>query len=220
MPISDAALNLIIQEETGGNDCYYKSGENRPSWPGGASGVTIGIGFDVGYALASELADDWHGLISDDAISALQSVVGIHGAAASSHADELHWIDIPWDAAMTVFTNRDIPKWTDQCTTDLPNFNDLNGDCQGALVSLAYNRGPSWNIPAEKDPSGRYREMRAIKWFMSTKQFDQIPGQFLSMRRLWPIDGDLWKRRMHEAALFQQGLNSGTTSTPTQEVTS
>ena len=35
------------------------------------------------------------------------------------------------------------------------------------------------------------------------------------MRRLWPVNGDLWKRRSHEAALFDQGLNKATAPTPT-----
>ena len=53
----------------------------------------------------------------------------------------------------------------------------------------------------------RHREMRAIAQHMAAKEFGKIPGEFLAMRRLWPQGGDLWRRRGHEAALFQKGLD-------------
>jgi hypothetical protein len=203
--ISQAGIDLIVNEETGGQAYFYHSGENHPDWPGGQSGVTIGIGYDLGYSTPSTIAADWAALPEDE-IVALQSVAGIHGAAASSHAHELHWVTVSWEVAMDVFANRDLPKWVDICDRDLPNFGDLHGDCRGALVSLAFNRGESWNTSAANDATGRYREMRAIKSLMMQKRFDDIPAQFLAMRRLWPVDGDLWKRRGHEADLFKQGL--------------
>jgi hypothetical protein len=42
---------------------------------------------------------------------------------------------------------------------------------------------------------------------MVNKRFTLIPREILSMRRLWPMGGDLWRRREHEAALFSQGLD-------------
>lgn len=205
LTISQAGIDLIVNEETGGQ-AYYEKTELHPDWPGGASGVTIGIGYDLGYSTREIILADWGPQLSDDAVAALQSVAGVHGASAQSHAHELHWVTVPWVAALAVFNERDLPKWIDICDRDLPNFAELSGDSRGALVSLAFNRGESWNTPAANDPSGRYREMRAIKQLMMTKQFDQIPAQFLAMRRLWPVNGDLWKRREHEAALFQGGL--------------
>lgn len=207
LTISDAAITLIINEETGGQK-YYESTEIHPEWPGGASGVTIGIGYDLGYSTSETVASDWGQLLSEDTVAALQSVVGVKGQAAASHAHELHWISVPWDSAIQVFNGHDLPKWIDACDRDLPNFSDLSDDCRGALVSLAFNRGESWNIAAIRDAAGRYREMRAIKQLMTEKRFAEIPEQFLAMRRLWPINSGLWKRREHEAALFTQGLTA------------
>lgn len=215
--ISSAAETLIINEETGG-ESYYNAHEIRPDYPGGASGVTVGIGYDLGYSTPATIASDWGQLLPDDAVHALQSVAGIKGAAARSHAHELHWIAVPWDAAIAVFRTKDLPKWIDNCDRDLPNFEELSPDCRGALVSLAFNRGESWNTSAINDPTGRYREMRAIKQLMTTKQFDQIPTQFLSMRRLWPPGGDLWGRREREAMLFSTGLNSATSATAEEPI--
>src|ERR1043166_2267033 len=52
----------------------------------------------------------------------------------------------------------------------------------------------------------RFAEMRAIKAHMAARDFAAIPDEFLSMRRLWPPGGGLWKRRGHEAELFRAGL--------------
>lgn len=194
--ISEDADQLIIQEETGGQ-AYYEKTEMHPDWPGGMSGVTIGNGYDCGYSTPADIAADWGPVLSADAVAALQLVAGIHGTPAQSHAHELHWITVPWDAAMEVFHERDEPKWVDIVERDLPNCDKLNGDQLGALVSLAFNRGASFNLAGD-----RYIEMRNIRAHMAAEAFSLIPGEFLSMRRLWPEGGDLWKRRGHEAALF------------------
>jgi len=200
--ISQAAATLIINEETGGQ-AYYNAAEIHPEWPGGASGVTIGNGYDCGYSTPQQIASDWGSYLSSQAVTALQSVAGIHGSPAQSHAHELHWITVPWDAAMAVFYNKDLPKWSGIVKQHLPNCDKLNGDCFGALVSLAFNRGASFDNVGD-----RYKEMRAIKAHMIALEFEKIPLEFLNMRRLWPQGGDLWKRRGHEAALFQNGLTS------------
>lgn len=200
--ISEEADALIINEETGGQ-AYYNATERHPTWPGGASGVTIGNGYDLGYSTPAQIAADWGSFLASQALPALQSVAGIHGSSAQSHAHELHWITVPWDAAMAVYHKKDLPKWTTIVRQHLPNCDKLNGDCFGALVSLAFNRGASFDNTGE-----RYTEMRNIKSHMVSLEFEKIPAEFLAMRRLWPVDGDLWKRRGHEAALFQRGLTN------------
>lgn len=198
--ISQDAADLIVNEETGGEK-YYEATEIHPDWPGGASGVTVGIGYDLGFSNPDTIAADWGLLLPSAAVSAMQSVAGINGSPAHSHAQELHWITVPWESALTVFYNRDLPKWTGIVKATLPNCDKLNGDCFGALVSLAFNRGASFNLQGP-----RYQEMRDIKSYMAAGAFDKIPQEFLDMRRLWPQGGDLWRRRGHEAALFQNGL--------------
>ena len=189
---------------------YYNTAEVHPDWPGGASGVTIGIGFDCGYSTSAEIGAAWADLLTPASVAALQAVAGIRGSPAQSHAHELHWITIPWASAIAVFHNRDLPKWVNIVKTALPNCDKLNGDCLGALVSLAFNRGASFDMQGS-----RYQEMREIKGYMASGDFGKIPGEFLAMRRLWPNGGDLWKRRGHEAALFQSGLDAMNNATET-----
>ena len=48
-PISGQAFDLIVEFEVTGEQAYTQR-YRRPVWPKGQSGVTIGIGYDVGYA--------------------------------------------------------------------------------------------------------------------------------------------------------------------------
>jgi hypothetical protein len=198
--ISEAADKLIVDEETGGQ-AYYEARETHPTWPGGASGVTIGCGYDCGYSSAQRIAEDWGTLLPLNTLKALQGVAGVTGTPAKALAHELHWIVVSWDVALQVFHSIDLPRWTARVKAALPNCDKLNGDCFGALVSLAFNRGTSFDLLGT-----RYTEMRSIKEHMQKQEFERIPNEFLAMRRLWPKNGDLWKRREHEATLFTKGL--------------
>lgn len=202
MKMSQKAFNLIVNEETGGEAYYLKSGENHPDWPGGASGVTIGIGYDCGYETAAQITADWGGKIPSAMVAHLSQCAGIHGSPAHSLAHEL-WgsIAISWGVALDVFKERDVPKWEGVILNVLPNADQLSGDSFGALVSLAFNRGASFSLDGD-----RYFEMRNIKRLMRAKDFSKIPDQIRHMKRLWPNSGDLRRRRDHEASLFEEGL--------------
>jgi hypothetical protein len=198
---SQAAIDLIVAEEVSSQAIYQKLYQH-PEWPGGASGVTIGIGYDCGYSTAATIEADWGDKLPANMVAALQAVAGISGSPASSHAHALRGIvTVPWDAAMAVFEQRDMPKWEGIVAKALPNTDRLSPDSFGALVSLSYNRGASFSNLGD-----RYREMRAIHDDMAKLNFANIPAQFESMKRLWPNVVGLRNRRDHEAALFQKGL--------------
>lgn len=203
MKSSQAAFNLIVAEEDS-DQAYYTRHYQHFDWPQGASGPTIGIGYDCGYVTPNEAKADWAGIVGDDVIAAIVRACGIKGEAAhafvQAHAGS---VTITWDQALQEFRDREMPKWEGHVTAALPNTDKLSGDSFGALVSLAYNRGASFSAP-----DARHAEMRAIKAHMASQNFSQIPAEFLSMRRLWPQGGDLWNRRGHEARLFQKGLGA------------
>lgn len=205
--ISDEARDLIVAEEVSSEQAY-KARYQHPEWPGGSSGLTIGIGYDVGAGVHArdQLWGDWKGHIPDDMIRAMEPAIGVTGGAANGLVQRLHnKITVPWDAAIAVFDDVDVPRWYRICKQHLPNFETLSPDCRGALVSLAYNRGASF----EKDGE-RYAEMRAIRVHMSNSDFARIPGDFRSMKRLWPNKSmrGLVLRREHEARLFERGRAS------------
>ena len=200
--ISDDAFNLIVTEEDS-NEAYYTRHYQHFEWPGGASGPTIGIGYDCGYVNADEARSDWNDVVDAPTIEVIVGACGVRGPAAQAfvkaHAPS---VTITWDQAILEFRNRELPKWIARVQAALPNTDKLSPDSFGALVSLSYNRGTG----GYDDPSARYSEMRAIKAHMAAQQFNQIPHDILSMQRLWPKGSDLWNRRAHEAALFMKGL--------------
>lgn len=198
---SQAAIDLIVMEEVSSQAAYQKLYQH-PEWPGGASGVTIGIGYDCGYSTVATIAADWGDKLPAQMVKCLEDVAGVHGSPASSYAHQLRGVvTVPWEAAMAVFEQRDMPKWEGIVAHALPNTDLLSGDSFGALVSLAYNRGASFGAAGD-----RFTEMRGIKALMAAKQFDRIPDEFRHMKRLWPNVSGLQHRRDHEAALFEQGL--------------
>lgn len=201
--ISKAALDLIVEEEVTSRQTY-ETKYRRPEWPGGQSGITVGIGYDVGAGVSTrdQLQRDWAGQIPQPMIDALAECIGVTGDAARTLLPGVRSrVDVPWDKAMTVFEKVTLPRYYDLTARALPNFEKLPLDCKGVLVSLVYNRGASFSKDGD-----RYREMRAIKAHMASGELELIPGELRSMKRLWPGVGGLLRRRDREAALFAAGL--------------
>jgi hypothetical protein len=204
-PLPEDALTFVETEEDG-SPAYYVKTEAHWDWPGGISGPTIGVGYDLGQVTRAEAIADWTGIVDAATLALIIVPVGFQGAQAQAfvraHHDE---ITITWNQAITEFKVREIPKWLTRCRAALPNFDLLHGDCQGALFSLTYNRGPggySDNIHP------RNREMYAIKQAMVAKNFKAIPALILAQQYLWPAVKDLRDRRAHEAVLFQKGIDA------------
>lgn len=210
MAISTAAANLILREEIGSAGQYTKL-YTHFDWPGGASGPTIGIGYDLGYCTPDEIANDWGKILTSQQIAVLQSASGRRGALGSSFVyHNRAAITVTFEQALAEFNDVELTKWEAITKSHLPNFDELPGNCGGTLVSLAYNRGPSFDLPGSQ-----YYEMRQIKAHMIAKEYAKIPAEFVSMKRLWAgtsVGADLCARRDHEAALFQIGLDGLKTS--------
>jgi hypothetical protein len=201
--ISKAAIDLIVKEEIS-SKAYYDRRYQHFDWPGGASGPTVGIGYDCGYCVPKEIVEDWAGILSEDQIATLVDASGIKGAKAEpwvrAHKKS---VTISYELARRQFDEREMPKWIDRVEAALPNTDKLSADSMGALVSLAYNRGASFSVSGV-----RYAEMRAIKQHMASEQFHLIPGCIREMKRLWSPSSGLCKRRDREADLFAAGLEA------------
>jgi hypothetical protein len=202
--ISQAAFDLVVNCEVSSRQTYEKL-YRKPERPGGQSGITVGIGYDCGYASAATIRNDWSGKIPDAMIDALVSVAGLKGQAAQNRLRAVRsQVDIPWGAALDVFSNHCLPRYLRQCET-LPHFDELSPDCRGVMLSLVYNRGVSFSAPG-----ARYEEMRAIKKLMEARKFSTIPAELRKMKRLWvtPSVRGVALRREQEARLFECGLAS------------
>lgn len=202
-PISALATKLIIECEVSNRTAYERSYE-YPVWPKGESGVTIGIGYDLGYVTPSDFNEDWVNHLSPDLINQLSPACGSTGSAAASVLKRLPKVLVKWDVAEAQYFQEAQPRYVGITENGLANTKDLSPESLGALVSLVYNRGPSFTLPGP-----RYLEMRNIRDHMAARHYNRIASEIRSMKRLWENQPDmrgLLPRRDAEAALFELGL--------------
>jgi hypothetical protein len=206
--LSKKSLDLILEFEVGGGENYYNKFLKNPAWPEGQSGVTIGVGYDLGYVNKTEFSEDWKGL-PKEIFDRLYKVVGIKGYNAKNLIRGLRDIVIPWELSLQVFNNKTVAKFWNLTKDTFPNFDKMPEDAKGGLVSLVFNRGSA----LEGD---RRREMKLIRDGMRiTNTFDQkslsfIANQIRNMKRIWAggsIEKGMNRRRDAEAKLIEQSLN-------------
>jgi len=207
--LSKKSLDLILEFEVGGGENYYNKFLKNPAWPEGQSGVTIGVGYDLGYVNKAEFSEDWKDL-PKEIFDRLYKVVGIKGYNAKNLIRGLKDITIPWELALKVFNNKTVTKFYNLTRETFPNFDNLPEDAKGGLVSLVFNRGNA----LEGD---RRREMKLIRDGMKlVSVYDQkalsfIANQIRSMKRIWiggSIEKGMSRRRDAEAKLIENSLNS------------
>ena len=200
--LSGIASDLIIAFEVASPAVYEKK-YRRPIWPKGASGVTIGVGYDLRFANKSYIDRDWPMLSASDR-ALLASVATLSGERAREATQNVQAVVVPWQDARTQFFAF-LPYPTKQTEDAFPNCGKLHDDSFGALVSLVYNRGPKINRNSKTR-----REMYEIQQSMQAMEFDRVPAQIRSMKRLWqtPESRGLVRRREAEALLFEQGLRA------------
>lgn len=193
--LSTKGIQAIINWETSGEEYYKKN----PIWPGGESGVTIGVGWDLGQTPVSETSRAWAPHLDAATLALLVSVSGRKGEAAKEVLKHVRHLVISWTSALSVFENVTLPTWYMRTLRIYPQVVDLPGDCAAALVSLCFNRGTSLS-------GERRREMCNIQALLRTGNLKEIPKQLREMKRLWPTVEGLRNRRMQEADLFEGGL--------------
>lgn len=199
--VSPASLQLILDYEVGGGRKYYEQHLKNPCWPKGASGVTIGIGYDLGYNTFSSFSKDWGNLLAKSDFNRLAECLCVRGESAAGMVRSVKSIEIPWESAFDVFKQITIPRFVKETLRAFPKADKLHPDAFGALISLVFNRGSSVKGASR-------REMANIREHVLTKNYDAISNEILSMKRLWEgrgLDG-LLKRRDAEAALVRRAI--------------
>ena len=207
--VSKLALDSIVQFEVSDEKTYTKLYQGVEV-PGSYSGVTIGIGYDIGQITPNFFKEDWQGLIPDDVIDRLSTACGKIKAAAKEIAQTLEDVKITWQIAIDQFTNRTLPLYIADTESAFKNTGKLHPDALGALVSLIYNRGTAFSGTNSNGDDTR-QEMRSIREMMEQERFGEIPDQFRAMKWIWDQDhGNYSKgllvRRDIEADLFAHGL--------------
>lgn len=174
---SRQGLEQLVEFEISSPQFYYRN-LKRPIWPGGESGVTIGIGYDLGYQRAPRIEKDWKGHIPDGDIERLAGVAGLRGDEARRALRRLGNVRISYESARQVFYESSLPRFAKATRRIYPGVQRLPADAQAMLLSLVYNRGTALS-------GSRRREMKAIKGHVRRKKLDRIADEIRRMKRLW-----------------------------------
>jgi GH24 family phage-related lysozyme (muramidase) len=183
----------------------------HPYRPGGASGVTIGIGYDLGQQSVTQIRTDLNGIFNTNDINRLVTVAELQGQQAQTALSTVSNINVSLEQAkrLAIVTFR---RYVQKVVDVYPDVLEFHPDCQGALLSLVINRGNSFTVPSVEARI----EMRQIQDDFRNNTPENIPRRIVRMKRLWmnaqgqPISSDvagLLPRRDEEAAFFERGLS-------------
>lgn len=201
--VSDKAYALILKYEVGGGANYYNKALKRPTYPGGQSGVTIGIGYDLGYNTAAQFKKDWSQNLDQKSYDLLLSTIGKKGAAAKSCIPRVKNISVSWEAAESVFLESTLPRFIKETKKAFPGSDSLHSDAFGALVSLVFNRGGSVVGASRVEMNNIKKAIGGTIKILNL--YNYIAGQITAMKRIWVgkgLDG-LLTRRDEEATLVK-----------------
>jgi GH24 family phage-related lysozyme (muramidase) len=196
---SPETLKLLYNYEVGGGKSYYDKYLSKFTWPGGASGPTIGIGVDCGYYTKDELAKIFN-FLDNKQIKLIQGASGKTGQTGKEYTKTLReaGIVVSWDQAQEIFKTLTWPKFAKLAEKAFPGLDELCDNAYGALVSLVFNRGSSMTGDSRL-------EMRNIRDLVPKKNYKGIAKELRKMKRIWQgkgLDG-LIERREAEAQLVE-----------------
>lgn len=195
LKVSRKGLDLIVNYEISSKN-YYKKFLSHPVWPGSSSGITIGIGYDLGYNTAGRIKKNWQKELENEDLQKLLKISGKKGKAAEKSFHGVNDIFIPIESAKKVFYTSSLPRHAAKTRRTYSEVENLFPDAQAGLLSLIYNRGAAMKGP-------RRSEMAAIKSLVVDTDYKGIAEQISAMKRLWEkrgLDG-LLNRRDSEANL-------------------
>lgn len=195
--VSNKSLDLIVEFEVSSKEVYNKKYQS-PIWPGENSGVTIGIGYDLGYYSELQVTNAWGPNIPANDLQLLLGVRGKKGEPAHSALPRVQSVKISFEKALIVFYQFTLPDFARQVRNTFPGTEKLPPDAQGGLLSLVYNRGASLNGP-------RRVEMKNIIPLTATGDLAGIANEIRKMKRLWDpnVSPGLIIRREKEAVLIE-----------------
>lgn len=206
---SKKGMQAIIDHEVG-SEAYYKKVYHRPTWPKGFSGVTIGIGYDLGQVTLDQFITDWGNKdsVDDQEFELLKGGIGLKGKQAKAYAAKIKkFVSISLEDAKEVFFDRTVPKYHGMTERAFPGFGSLPPIVCSVLLSLVYNRGGSMGKRGSSSWDRR-KEMRVIRECVKNSDLRGIATALRDMKRLWVGKGQdgLLKRRDKEASMVLSAL--------------
>lgn len=205
-------IAFIAKEETGGLH-YYQMVTRWPHYPGHASGITIGVGYDLRFQSEGSFKSAWGPFLPAATLRELSRDIGQKGSRTRAQALQRSGIDVPFKAAWPVFVTATLPRFYQRTAGIYPSLDRLPDLCRSALVSLVFNRGAGLS-------GSRRRELREIRAILAAAEKDGldkprkkailqgVEDRLLSMKRLWAPGSGLIQRRQAEANLWREGLRA------------
>jgi hypothetical protein len=181
----------------------------HPIKPSSASGITIGVGYDLKFNGKAQFLADWAAL-PPATLDRLSPLCRKAGSAADVAA--LADLEVPWAIAWKVFCAVTVPAYDRMTLAAFPGAAALPDHRRAVLLSLVYNRGAAME-------GDHRREMRAIRTLLRQGRPDGVAEELEKMKRLWdgdPLNGGtaerlpgLLTRRDDEAAVWRRGFKPG-----------
>lgn len=168
---------------------HHREGHaGKAYWPGGASGVTLDPGFDLGQQEPEQLDEHYRHILSQEQLQACRKCIGLKGHSAKSHLNAtMALLDIRMtrDAALEVFPAVVAPYWV-AIVKRFPALgnNATPGAVQTALLSLAFNRG-AYN-----------RDLASLSDPISAGDWKTVGRKISEMQQDHSLEGIRKRRRM------------------------
>lgn len=176
--LTQASIDHIIRWEVGSQGLYSRK-YTTPVCPAcltTASGVTIGIGYDLGHNPPAVILDDWRDHPQRNRLPAA-SLLG--GQRAIDATRSMQDVVTPWHLALPVFRDTSIKAYCRRTIRAYPGAVLLPHNAFGSLIGTSYNRGTSVIGP-------RRRELATIRnTCVPAVDAECIARQYESMPRLW-----------------------------------
>ena len=131
--VSKESIDLILA---------YESYQKFPYVPSDTSGITVGYGYDLSQQTEINIRNDLKNIYSEDDIGKFIDVSGRYytGNAARTALNIVNGISISKDDAYMLAT-RTNKRYAQYVVDIYPDSINLHPHCQGALLSLVFNRG-------------------------------------------------------------------------------
>jgi hypothetical protein len=189
LPQPAADVNLLLKNFNGDLDWVHQQEgfRGRPYWPGGASGVTLDPGIDVGHASMDFIEALYGPLLTKRQMGALRLVLGFKGADARDALKKsrlIQTIRITSAEGVALMPHTAQPYW-DGITRRFPALarKDTPASVQTVLLSLAYNRGIL------------NRHLESLGAPLKAKKWDEVAAIIGSMQQNHKLKGIRVRRR-------------------------
>lgn len=130
--------DLLVRWEITSQQAYVRRYQS-PIWPGGASGITWGVGYDGGHQAAPVILREW---AAHSEAPRLSFTSGLVGERARTALPLYRDIVVPWAMAVDVLEAYSIPRYRAAARRAYGrHFDSAPPGVQCALTSETYNRG-------------------------------------------------------------------------------